>query len=661
MYNSLQNQTINFGRYIFGYIVAFVIIPNFVLKKRYRDTLDSVVSNYIKMVLLFIISGYFLVITKLFELISIGFVLLSIFFLRFIIVGKFYKIDNFFASMNIWMYDYADDIVHPGKTIKNFIERVKCRFSDIVNNLFNNIINFINLIIGIFTTVYIVYIYFYDAFTHASPAMSDGYVTLAWMKYINGRILFHDGIYPQGFHINLAVIQKFAAINPLYVLKYTGPLNALLIAVGLCFVVYKLSGRFIPGIMTAIIYGILGNFLSNEWRRLAATNSQEFAYVFLIPTFYFFYRYIRSGKMRDFYTAFCGLAAMGLIHTIAFAFAGVGLFSVGIASLSVDYKRYFKRVFRAFLAGIACVVISIIPIGLGMLMGRALNSSASEFLIQKIINMQVPELSFFDYIAFSSIFIIFLYSIFIKKKSTEVLKERCIGFYGILTFGIYYAGGVLTKNVVLGTRSGSIWAIVSTMCIGMGIYVLFKVISNEFVKKIFETLSCTALIILTLIYIKPQPIVPYKMEWDSKVEQYLRISSSFRPSEWMIISQDDEYAIVLGDGYNMLIRNFLDNYNPLQERLGTTQNGVFSPLKTTDIFIYQDKKVFRSDFDSLKPEYERREKEKLLLEDWINKYKISHSNISVFYEDDNLKIFHIVQVLTKEESFNNIWQDVKTK
>ena len=43
------------------------------------------------------------------------------------------------------------------------------------------------------------------------------------------------------------------------------------------------------------------------------------------------------------------------------------------------------------------------------------------------------------------------------------------------------------------------------------------------------------------------------------------------------------------------------------------------------------------------------------LERWVAKYRETHDNLSVYYQDDFIEIYHIHQPKSKEEFFQQIW------
>ncbi len=163
--------------------------------------------------------------------------------------------------------------------------------------------------------------------------------------------------------------------------------------------------------------------------------------------------------------------------------------------------------------------------------------------------------------------------------------------------------------------------------------------------------------IFVFILVNDKPIIPkpYKMEHESGVAQYLRISKEFTPTTWLIVSQEEGYAIVLGKGWHLMLQDFLTWYDPSTPKLFRKDGDPEEFLDNEDIFIYEEKELFRAEFESLQEIYERRESEYLKLKDWLYEYQKYHDNISVYYEDDVLRIWHIHQQKKAEEEKRRVW------
>jgi hypothetical protein len=662
MYSSLHNHVAQFGRYIIAFIILFVIWPGFIVKKNSGTLLESLFSRYFKMVLLIIILGYLLVLLKLFEMLSLLVILLSLSMRNYVARKKATSLQDVADKFLMSLYDIADGVIDPVKSYKRRLVQSASGLKMLMQDFRRLLPELISILFILSIMLYSAYLRFYDAFKHAAPAMSDAYVTLAWMKYIDSRILFHDGIYPQGFHIYLATLSKFAAIDPLYILRYTGPLNGALTAFGLYFVLSHITASRLAGAAAASTYGIFGLYLAISWERQASTNSQEFGFVFVMPVIYFYYRYMQDPKEEHLYTAAAGTAVVGLVHQMAFAFTGAGMCCVIAAGAMSGLKTNLKKMYKIGTAGISCVAISVIPFGIGKLMGKESNSAASEFLFQDV-KLSMPKLSDMtaaDKLAIASIVLILLYMMFNIKNFKGMLAEKFIIMLGIGAFSLYFWGGYVTQKIVVAARSGEFWSLTAPCCIGMVWYIIERIIP-ALSGKVVGTVLFASLVIYVAFLLKPSPIIPYKMHHDTNVEQYLAISSMYRPKTWWIVSsQDEDYALVLGKGFLVRASEFMDNYDPGKKAL--TKRGKSEPDSSApqDVFIFYEKDIFRVDeknsiYEIVAPDYERREKEKMELEKWISEYQKTNGDMNLFYEDENLAVYHINIPKDNEEIFKKMW------
>lgn len=653
MYVSIANHLFHFIHFILAFTLLFIFYPRLIFKTEQETLFENVVSNFIRMVFIIIVIGYALVILKLFEFIGLFIVLLILTLYVSYSTMPPYILSKRVLESKALFFDYLDGIKNPKEDVIVYTQHRWKVLTDRIINSIHNKTKFWSTVVLTIVLIYSAYLRFYDAYIHAAPPMSDAYVTLEWMKYIIRRQLFYSGIYPQGFHVYLATLQKFSFIDPIYILKYCGPFNGVLTTIGMYFVVSRCTGRAFPGIIGAAIYGVLGAYLI-EWERQASTNSQEFAFIFVLPTLYFFYRYIEKNEKKDKITAFCGLAVTGLVHTIAFSFAAIGVAVLAFSAIIINPCKYWRKIIEFINIGIMTGVISIIPIAIGLLIGKSFHSSSVDFLVATE-RIGLPTLRIVDYIGGVCILIAFLWILFKLKRIRERLVDVFIVLLSSFSFLFYYYGGYVTQSVVVETRFSSMWSLILPIIIGITFFLLLKSLKKSFIRFIVEISLSTALIGACLFYLKPQPSMPYKMEYDSNVEQYLRISSMLTPTEWLIVSQNEGYSLALGKGFHLLVKDFITLFDPEQKYL--INKKTHSIYKMADIFIYQEKKVFTTDFENLKQEYARRKVDNIQLENWIQRYRKNHSNLTLFYEDENIKIYRIHQVFAEDQNENlkKIW------
>lgn len=659
MYSDFGNQFLNIARYGFSFLVVFVLWPRVLFSEQDEDLFGAYVSRYVKMTCLIQAVVYFLVSIKLYELFSLVTVLVIV--SLYSLSRKSQRRGSF---RDIWsgvvtlMYDFFDGLVNPLKLAADFYKKKLQSLKKFILCNFNTFTASGNSLLFISVFLYSAYLRFYDAVVHAAPAMSDAYVTLAWMKYIENRILFHDGIYPQGFHICLSVLRKFAFLDPLYVLKYTGPLDGLFIALGLYFVVSRLTGRVMPGIVSAFVFGLLPGFLPCEWQRQVSTNSQEFALVFLLPSWYYAACYLGSKKKYHFWAAAASFAVIGWTHPLIFVFLGIGLIFLIAANFTFNFKESARPAWNICLAAGGAGVLAVLPAIIGLLMGKQFHSSSAEYLTWQV-KVNFPEITVIDMLALGGLLLYFIASLASKKHKGEIVTAFFALLLGLSSFAMYMTLGPLTGKAVLAARMGIMWSLLAALGIGVGWAALYGLIPGGAKKQGVEVLLCVAVIAGTTGFLKPAPAQPYKMQRDSMVEQYLRISSDFRPTEWMIVSAEEGYALALGRGYHLMLGDFLSWYNPEEEKLARLVDGREDVLATPDVFIFKEKNLFRVDEASIKaimePVLERRAEEYRLLDRWLEKYTASHDNASVYYEDQDIQVIRISQPKSNDEKFREIW------
>jgi len=637
-----------FGQYIIAFVIVNMVLPRLIFARSNRTVLSNFFAYFIQMVLLVIVVGYILVILKIFEMVTILCVLLFFIFGRTFANKSKRNHKEMSKEISLWLYDYADGIINLPKLIKR-------RFSEWTAAVRKSIAELNKTSIVMITASFALFAYsgflrLYDAFANAAPAMSDSYVTLAWIKYIETNALFHDGIYPQGFHIYQAFLQKFAGLDPLFILKFTGPINGLLIVIGIYFSVSSFLKSKQAGLVAASVYGIFGTFLTESWERQAATNSQEFAFVFILPCLYFFYRYFTEKDKQDLYIGGAALAVIGLVHSLVLAFTLFGGVVLLFAIFVSENKSFKKQPVWNTIGVVALAsVFSALPFGIGYLLGHEFHSSSVDFAVSQSTSVDFPVLILSDYVVIACLFLLVL-SVIGNRKKPFVSARVFLLLFGTATFCLYYFVGALTDSVLISSRSNELYSLVSPVIIGAGFYCIIRVFArfkhNEFVFSIL----CTGLILGACIQASPGPVIPYKMEYNSSVEQYLRISKNYRATEWLIVSQEEGYALVLGKGWHLMTQDFLKGYKPENgELIGNDSDS--TKINVPDVFLYIEKNIYPTykNMDVLKVRYERRVRESAEMKQWIAKYNEINGNQEVYFEDENIIIYHMHQAPAQSE------------
>lgn len=648
MYASFGNQAANISKFFIAFILLFAILPGLIGGRIDDDPGDNLAANYIRAVFFVIIGGYLLVLVKLYEFLTIAVILLILLYRKLLsearLMGRRPE-----ESTGLLILRFLDKQIHGMKPMLARPKKISFpRFNP------EKVIFLLLLAAVLFASAYI---RFHDAMIHAAMPLSDSYITLDWMKGVERRRLFYEpggGVYPRGLSIFMATIHKFSFIDPIYVLKYTGPLNSLLTVAGILYVVYRLTRSKYAGLAVAALYGIGAGLLGSEMERQAATNSQEFALVFFLPTIYFAYKYLKERRQRDFLTAIAGLSVMGLIHTFVYFFAviavGINIFVLFLQGPAKNFKDYLKLIF----GGVFSAAIAIAPFAVGLLEGIGLHGSSVEFLTDTG-DILMKKLSSMDLLALSAflIFGIFLF-VLARKKKKDTFSLLPIFLLILCVFMIYFAGGYITKSTLLDTRTQEIWAVCAALSLGLGFGMVLSRMESRKAGKACSAGVCVLCLALMIHFIGIKPLDPYKMEWDSGVEQYLKISRQYNPKSWTMVAEERQYAMIAGTGFLVTTENFTKDYSATAP---FSKNWINIG---EHIFIYQQKNIFEvSETNSIysieKPKYDKMKTDGEAMKQWLEKFSAAGASYRTFFEDQNIRILYIYNKAYEGQEKKKLW------
>lgn len=619
--------------------------------------LDRVLGNYLRMVFFVILTGFLLVVTQLYEVLGIiGAIALWMVFQRSrgsvgispgsYLVARLFDLVEFPRTLIRFLRNLPDlfrkwsvDVYHTGRRIRLNLATVEAVL--------------VLLVLGMS-----IYMRLYVAVTDPVPKMSDGDTLLAWIKYIDLRYLMHDGVYPQGFFFYMATLGKFAVINTLYILNYTGPLDSVLIVI-LMFLCLKALTKSTFGALVAVtMYGLLGHhLLSGEWMRQSGSETEEFGFALIFPTVYFLHRFLKDGKRTDFWIAFAGLADTGLIHPLSYLLGIMISTSALVAHIVFRYYEVKTRLVVSVVAGITSGLIALIPYGLAFLYHIQSNQASQQFLQATVstpssaspgsggavIPFSIP--TGFDITAIVCIlFLLYIGIRGIVRNEPQVIWLTG-GLFGFICYFTYEFGAYLTKSVVLSARMLDLWAIAEAFVIGMGAAALIAEWKN--VRRIvwIEGIGAVGLVSAAVIVSPPVPIRPYEVQWSQDVEAYLEINARFRYSGYMIVAPNFEFALVLGDGFHMFTRDFVKRYDPTQPPLTVDGQHHGDTNVASHVFVYYFKHIFEVPKSNgihamYLQEYQQERTDRQQFLRWFDAYKKANGEkYKVFFSGKDLEVF----------------------
>jgi hypothetical protein len=636
-----------------------VWLPRFFVPSSGEDPLEDRFGRFSIAVCIYIVMGYLLVLLKLYEVISVCIVLMLLCTSTFWRKGSAKKREEASVFYGIWFYELTEIGFRLKSRWKQWLGKLTMIRKEIhLKNaaradLF--LLTVLGCVIGLSA-----YVRFYDAVHYAPPALSDGVVTLAWMKYISQRLLFPEGIYPQGFHIILSLFSKFAAIDELYILRYTGPLNGVLTVLGYYFCLSRMTRNKAAGIIAASLFGFGGLMLFGvDWVRQAATNAQEFAMIFVFPSLYFILRYFQENNRRFLWNGMAACAVAGFAHTLIFAYVGVGIGVTLIAVALSHSPRPWKRMLIVSLFSISVVVITYAPIQIGLWTGVKLHGSSAKFLTEQVA-VSIPILGIRDFIGLGSIAIISLFALIgWRNRQRRTLDLFAIGM-GSITFLLYYWAPFATQSELLSSRSSTLW--IMYICFGAGFawWSIWRYLPQWKWAQSLQIVLSGVLALGLVFYVHVQPISPYKMQWESETRAYLKIASLHQKKTWTIFGDDQNYALAYGNGYYQPLSTLITQYDPTGTPITRVGQDEYDPDVTPWMYVFYQKNIYKVDeansiYDVMRDRYAKEEKDNRMLLDWIAKYEPVHGRPPIVYEDENLRVYLLERPDAKDKRIRRLW------
>ncbi|MCL6547574.1 MAG: hypothetical protein K6T30_01540 [Alicyclobacillus sp.] len=654
VYSALSTQLYAWAHYLFALILVYAAAPRVMFAAIDGTRADQAVANYARMVLYVILSGYLLVAVRLYEVIGILCVaILYVAWRQLRGSGRPAGYGSFVIAHFLDLVEYPQLL---WQRLRHHVQGHAVRRPSLARVLkwprgnvdWQRTVRW-GLVCVVFGTAG--FIRLYDAVAVAAPEMSDGDVTLAWTKYINERILFHDGIYPQGLYLYMATLTKFAVIDPLFVLKFTGPLVTSFTVALLYWLVCRWTGRMFGGWLSALVFGVLGwHLLGQDWSRQAATNSQEFGLLFVFPMLHFANRYLHEGRRPDLWVATAALCDAGLIHSLAYLLAVMGGIAVMASSALQDWSGAKGRLARMALGGTASGIVSLLPIGLGKALHIPMNQSASTFLTSASQGARLPVLTGFDVLGLAAAGLLLCLGCSSLLHRREGRIWWIGGLYGAMVFGLYEFGGYLTHSAVLSARTQDLWALAAALAIGLAGQAAFDGITRGRRLSQAEWIGCAVLLAGTVAWSRPNAIVPYTVQWNEDVDAYLKIDRQYRYADgsYMVVAENFEYALVLGDGYRMDPQAFLDTYDPTKPPLTRYGQAHRDTSVAAHVFLYVYKQIFEVSKDNgiyelQHPLYVQERRNQTRFVKWLAAYRRANGREAarVFYDGPHLTVYEI--------------------
>lgn len=525
----------------------------------------------------------------------------------------------------------------------------------------------------------------YRPFASANLGFSDTYVHLYLMRLLDeGRQVDPAwGPYPRGMHFLLLAIERLTNVEPILMMNFFGAFSGVLMAVAAAYAARRVTGRtssaLVAGVLFATMTGgasqyfVLGGSVSSSsttaaeqalakpyselasagefdvlftaFQRQTSTLPQELAIVLLLPGALFLLDWLRD-RNRWRLAGFVGCtAATAAIHS-GVVIPLVALCAAAAAAVLICRVASLRRVLEGAAAGAVGVLL-----GSSWMLGFIrYRSVAGRDSLSSTSHVGATALYYFPFLrSFSGdrvgeetaymmltpfLIAIVIAALLLAAFAAYARETHALWIaFGTLFFVLAHAASRLGIPEIIEVRRNATWL---ALTIAVIVPVAVAAVTARVPQRI--AIAVPALIVAAWVVTVPnlagaairERLLDYS-GYSATTYAVLRISQELEPFTWTLVSYGQEYPMVLGRGFHLNGADFLERYDPAESPL---------PIPTPYVFVAVEKRPHRFEINNWTSRFGRASVVERL-NTWCQLYGMTHGNIRIFLEDENVRIYEI--------------------
>ena len=392
---------------------------------------------------------------------------------------------------------------------------------------------------------------------HAALFFSDAYETVSWVKGIAHGVLFPNGIYPQGYYLVTATLETLAHANAVVFIKFFGALVGTLLTGSVMWSTYRFSGRVVPALVAGALYGIVPALFPDTAVRQIAAEGQELGNLLVLPIAWLVFQAWVTKKPGYVLGASAAMAAVALTHPIALFNAVLAAFAAtfggwAVAGVSLPMLKRFAWMIPS------AAILAVLPLGIGIAMGRPLLASGVTFLTESATvaarqsSAIMPPISFMVWVSLAAIACLFVTKLLWYDELWEMGLPATLFLLLVFAEAVVQLPRVGISFAPLVTRAGEFLALVESLSVGLGVAGLQEAVERLGVDQPRAALGTFLASLLAVGYIvekhPPRPLIAYTMNSDTYVAELVHLGTALPKFSWDAVAYN-AYALAVYQGY----------------------------------------------------------------------------------------------------------------
>jgi hypothetical protein len=491
------------------------------------------------------------------------------------------------------------------------------------------------------------------------------------------------GPYPLGMHFLLLAVERLTNVDPILLLNFFGAFAGVLIALSVADTARRATRSNTAAILAGIVFATMiggarqyfafggsvaahsvseasallsgtygelnsraGEFdvLLTTLQRQTTTLPQELAIALLFPAVLFFVDWLRAERDRRWRLAgfIACTAAIAAVHS-GVVVPLVALCAAAAIAALITRNANIRDVTRGALAGAAGVLLGstwlLGFIRYRQIAGRSAIAPGSQagntalyyfpFLRNSAPGSEKAYMMITPFLIIMVVLAVLLAVLAFRSREphTIALALGAIFFIGM------HAAPTLGIPQLLEVRRNATWL---AMAVAVILGIAIAAIAARAPRRVAIVLPITviALWCATIPNITSAAMRTRLLDYSgygTTTYAVLRISQGLEPFTWTLVSYGQEYPMVLGRGFHLTAADFVEHYDPAEPKLN---------IPTPKVFIAVEKVPHRFQIDNWSRRFDRGAVEERL-QTWCTVYALTHRNMRVWLEDENVRIYEI--------------------
>ncbi len=520
----------------------------------------------------------------------------------------------------------------------------------------------------------------------AMASMADPYVHLTWAKMMRFNRLFTDGVYPMGYQAIIASLGTVANVDIYHVVRFMGAIGSSLLVLGLYWFLKLVTKNRMLAIIGTIAFGLSTfNGLPVEFFRQTLSLSMEFSMAFILPGLIFLHDYIKEDSRNDLILYGFSVVSVVMVHSYGALFLAIGTTAL-LASALINRCLNLKNVFRIFLTGLLGGFLGMLPIIIGRLQGIEWHIMSTSWIesnvrigswdeivtgFSKLLADTPVRVVYLAVFVTSVLLIVSLKNLIYAKKKKRLWEATILILMFMVTI-LYYGpeNGFSLLDYTRVTMFLTITILIGVVLCLNHIVELFNIVPRALnkktpdrilVRRVNKIANALFIAVFAMAWMIAFPIqltsddemAMRPIEYNSAVGVYFQVKRDYPLFNWTLVAPVEQYQEALGYGYHYELWEFVRDFT-----IEDAKNPNFGlPIPTSYIFIYVEKvplriwtnnelettqERFRGPTEIYYRDADGRAKLQENIWAWCEAYRETHDNMTVYFEDDVLKVYKVV-------------------